>query len=150
MHGGDIRHGARSAHRCCLWSSTYCRMMDHGAPPQEAAKSLDDHNTSVKYRSAISGCCGLRRREETPLRLLTSVESATCGGYATSRCPWHTRHGLRLGAPHTPGRGGRIGHVASHARLPCRPSCGTWSHKPSGRVIRQHDVSLCENRWCLP
>lgn len=56
-----------------------------GAPPQLAAKYEGDHSTPLKYRPAISGRSSRNNRDDTPLRLLTSFESVTFGGYSTSR-----------------------------------------------------------------
>lgn len=56
-----------------------------GAPPQLAAKYDGDHSMPLKYRPVISGRISRTRRDDTPLRLFTSFESATLGGYSTNR-----------------------------------------------------------------
>jgi hypothetical protein len=57
-----------------------------GALPQDAAKYDGDHSAPLEYRPLISGRSALIKRDDTPLRLLTSFEIDTCGGYSTSRC----------------------------------------------------------------
>ena len=80
--GGRADHLPQSGRRCC---STYWRMIASGAPPQEAAKYDGDHRWSrcVRNRNRCRS-----RRDETPLRLFTSLDSCTVGGYSTSRCTW--------------------------------------------------------------
>jgi hypothetical protein len=57
----------------------YCLMIEIGAPPQEAAKSLGHHHTPFQYDEVIFGCAFLRSRDETPFRALTSLEMGTFG-----------------------------------------------------------------------
>lgn len=64
----------------------YWRTTLMGAPPQEAAKYDGDHSTPDQYRWARSGLDFLSSLEDTPLRLLTKLETATFGGYSISRC----------------------------------------------------------------
>src|SRR5215471_5939502 len=66
----------------------YCRIMLMGAPPQDAAKYEGDQSAPCQYFLAMSGRWRLKTRLEAPLRLFTSAETASLGGYSTSRCTW--------------------------------------------------------------
>lgn len=77
-----IAGGVQSGRRCCC---TYCWMISSGAPPQDAAKYDGDHRCSRWVRRLN---CRRSRRLDTPLRLFTSREICTVGGYSTSRCTW--------------------------------------------------------------
>ena len=47
---------------------------------------LGDQSTPFQWRLWLSGRCWRSKRLETPLRLFTSEETASFGGYSTSRC----------------------------------------------------------------
>src|SRR5215475_3740036 len=66
----------------------YCQIMLMDAPPQDAAKYEGNQSAPCQYFLAMSGRWRLKTRLEAPLRLFTSAETATLGGYSTSRCTW--------------------------------------------------------------
>jgi hypothetical protein len=63
----------------------YWRTMEIGAPPQLEAKYDGDHSAPFQYRFWRSGRSLRSKRLDTPLRLFTRFETATLGGYSTSR-----------------------------------------------------------------
>ena len=116
--GSRAGDDGQSGRRCC---STYWRMIASGAPPQEAAKYDGDHKWSRWVRGR--NCCR-NRRDDTPLRLPTSFESCTVGGYSTSRWTWSSSplNSTRAASKsaHTPASTGSIAVRCSPVNTPRR------------------------------
>jgi hypothetical protein len=70
-------------------SSAALCVLAHDADGRSAAGGREiagDQSTPFQWRLRMSGRCWRCKRLETPLRLFTSEEMATLGGYSTSRC----------------------------------------------------------------
>ncbi len=63
----------------------YWRATASGAPPELAAKSDGDHSAPFRSCFWMSDHSLRSKRPDTPFRLLTGLETATFGGYATRR-----------------------------------------------------------------
>src|SRR5215471_15377967 len=120
----------------------YCRIMLMGAPPQDAAKYEGDQSTPCQYFLARSGRWRLKTRLEAPLRLFTNAETASLGGYSTSRCTWSRSPSIAT-------------RVASNLaqmplKMPSNVCRAAWS-KTRRRYLATKTKCTCKwNTQCLP